>query len=168
MNDPLAPTEQEYLGIPLRKETLFDEMSSGDYIKLDQTIVNDPNGTYRQIEVIISDPITAAVIGDKKAQIVVPFDGTLVSATGAVSTVGSGVTQVSLTNAQNNDILAGWIEMAAGQYSSLENSNQPYIELSRRNFVRNDLININVDAIGAASTGLIITLYFIVGKFYFE
>jgi hypothetical protein len=165
--DLIAPEEQVYLGTPIREErSLIDEILKQDVFN--QTSSTDPNGKYRQIEQLIYDYNTALVVGDKRGQITSPFDATLVAVHGRVDTPSTANSvRVSLTDRNGDDILAGWIEIDANEYGSDTGAYQPAINTNLKNFIRYDLININVDAIGTGTKGLIVTLYFIVDKFYF-
>ena len=166
--DLIAPVEEVYLGTPVRVErSLIDEVIKQDIFN--QITSTDPNGKYRQIEQMVYDYDTALEVGDKKGQLTVPFDATLVAVHGRVDTASTANNvQVSLTDRNSNNVLAGWIEIDANEYGSDTGANKPVIDPNRKNFVRHDLININVDAIGTGSKGLIVTLYFIVDKFYFS
>jgi|24BtaG_2_1085350.scaffolds.fasta_scaffold08088_2 hypothetical protein len=159
---------REYLGLPIREERLpVDEILSGDIYKIDQSSVTDPDGTYRQIEAIVFDPETALTTGDKKIQAVAPFNATLVAAHARVVTAStSGVVQVTLTDRYDDDILDGVIEIDQDEYSSHNATNQPSVDNISKNFARHDVININVDAVGTGSEGLVVTLYFVVSQFF--
>lgn len=168
--DFLAPDSRPYLGIPFRNESLVDEILSSDIFSLDQNAISDPNGTYRQIEVVCVDYDTALATGDSKGQCVLPFDAVLVAAHAKVDTAStSGTIQISLTNANGNDILAGWIEIDANEKASHLATYGFAINASYASMSRYDLININLDSAGTGAKGfLIVTFYFVVSKFYFS
>jgi hypothetical protein len=99
--------------------------------------------------------------------VTVPFDGRLVSTHAFVTTASSsGEVQVSLQNKNDEDIIAGWIEIPANYNGSESSTTEPLIDPRYRDFNRYDIIKINVDSIGAGSEGLVVQLYFIVNKFY--
>lgn len=166
VRDFLQPPQQEYLGIPLRVErSLVDEILRQDIYNQETTI--DPNGTYRQIEVIVFDPATVLTAGDNKVTITVPFDGSLVSLHAFVSTASSsGVVDVSLTNKGGQDF--GYLVIGANQNGTEESNGQVAIDPQRRNFFRYDQIKVNIDGAGSGAYGLVVQLYFIVSKFYYE
>ena len=162
----MLPPVQEYLGIPFRVErSLVDEILRQDIYNQETTI--DPNGTYRQIEVIAVDPSTALTVGDNKVTVTVPFDGTLVDIHAFVTTAStSGVVDVTLADKNNHDL--GYLVIGANQNGTEESSGQAVIDPQYKEFLRYDRIKVNVDGIGTGSYGLVIQLYFVVDKFYFE
>jgi hypothetical protein len=162
----LEPVDQDYLGIPFREErSLVDQILKQEIYNQETT--EDPNGTYRQIEVIVVEPSTGLEVGDNKVTVTVPFDGRLVSTHAFVTTASSsGEVQVSLQNKNDEDIIAGWIEIPANYNGSESSTTEPLIDPRYRDFNRYDIIKINVDSIGAGSEGLVVQLYFIVNKFY--
>ena len=168
INDFLEPVQQEYLGIPIRTErSLVDEILRQDIYN--QDTVTDPNATYRQIEVIVYEPSTDLETGDNKVTITIPFDGRLVAAQAFVTTAStSGVVEVSLEDKNANDILAGWLTVDANEFGSENAVNQPVVDSRYNSFVRYDQIKVNLDSIGTGTQGLVIQLYFIVDKFYYE
>lgn len=164
--NPLFPIEQEYLGIPIRDErSTIDEILNQDIYNQETT--TDPNGTYRQIEVIVVDPATDIETGDNKAVITIPFDATLVSVHAFVDTAStSGVVEVSMVNQNNNDV--AWLQIDANETGSELANNQPVIFSGYKYFNRYDRIEINIDAKGTGAKGLVVQLYFIVTKFYYS
>ena len=166
--DFLQPIQQEYLGIPFRTErSLVDEILRQDIYN--QETILDENGTYRQIEVIVVAPATALETGDEKATITVPFDAVLVDAHAFVSTPStSGAVEVSLSDKNGNDILAGWISIDANENGSETAANQPIPDPRYNIFTRYDQISLNVDSIGSGSAGLVVQMYFVVSNFYYS
>jgi len=165
--DFTAKSEVEYLGSPIRKRLLVDELRAEDLFN--DSSVPDPNGTYRQIESIVFYPTQAVTTGDAKIRITIPFDGALVAVQGDVDTAStSGSVQVSLTNKNGNDFLAGWIEIDANKKSSHNSSYLPVISSTYKAVSRYDTVNVNVDAAGTGTLGLVVSLYFVVTKFYYS
>jgi hypothetical protein len=166
--DFLEPVNQDYLGIPIREERpIIDQILKQEIYN--QETVEDPNGTYRQIEAIVVEPSTALTTGDNKVTVTVPFDGELVATHAFVSTVSSsGVVEVSLQNKNNQEIIVGWIKIPANYNGSESSTTTPLIDPRYSSFKRYDQIKINIDSIGTGSKGLVVQLYFIVNKFYIE
>lgn len=163
--DFTAKSDVEYLGFPIRQRLLVDELRAQDLFQ--DSTVTDPNGTYRQIESIVFYPTQTVTIGNAKIRITIPFDGTLVAVQGDVDTVStSGSVQVSLSDKNGNDFLAGWIEIDVGKKSSHNSSFQPVISSTYKAVSRYDTVNVNVDAAGTDTAGLVVSLYFVVTKFY--
>jgi hypothetical protein len=162
----LKTDEEEYLGIPIRVErSLVDDILKQDIYN--QETVTDPNGTYRQIETIVVDPSTSLETGDDKVTITIPFDGKLVGLHAFVSTAStSGIVDISLEDENGNDI--GWLVIAANENGTEESNGQSAIDLNRNEYGRYNRIKVNIDAVGTGSKGLVIQLYFIVSKFYFN
>jgi len=165
-NDFLQPVEQEYLGIPFRTErSLIDEILKQDIYN--QETITDPNGTYRQIEVIVVDPSTDLATGDDIVTITVPFDGILVGVHAFVTTAStSGVVDITLADKNANDL--AYLVIAANKNGTEEIGSQTAIDSQYTDFLRYDRIKVNVDSVGTGSKGLVIQMYFIVDKFYYN
>jgi len=166
VRDFLQPVQQEYLGIPFRVErSLVDDILKQDIYN--QEITFDPNGTYRQIELIVVEPSTALTTGDNKATITVPFDGKLVAVHAFVTTAStSGAVDVTLADKNRNDL--AYLVIAANKNGTEETGGQTAIDTGYITFLRYDQIKVNIDGIGTGSAGLVIQLYFIVDKFYYS
>jgi hypothetical protein len=167
--DFLNPNEPVYLGIPFREETLpIDEIRQSDiYNTTNINQSNNTSGFYRQIELMVFDPATAITTGDNKIQAVIPFDAILVGAYAQVDTPStSGTVDVTLMDGWSEDILSGKIQIEVGEYSSHTASLQPDILTSKKLFARHDIIAVNIDSIGTGTKGLIITLYFVVIRYF--
>lgn len=164
--DFLEPVQREYLGIPIRTErSLVDDILKQDIYN--QETIEDPNGTYRQIETIVVEPATDLATGDDQVTVTVPFDATLVAIHAFVTTAStSGIVDVTLADKNGNDV--GYLVIGANQNGTEESSGQVAVDPQYAYFNRYDRIKVNIDAVGTGSQGLVVQMYFIVDKFYYE
>ena len=163
--DFLEPVSQEYLGIPIRNQRqIVDQLMQQDIYNQETTV--DPNGTYRQIEIVAIDPSTTITTGTNIVTATIPFDGKLVDIHAFVSTPSSsGVVDVTLSDGNSN--IVGYLVVGANQNGTEESSGQKAIDPSYADFLRYDQIRVNVTGAGASAEGLVVQLYFIVNKFYY-
>jgi hypothetical protein len=163
MNNSPVEKSEFYLGTPVRTQQMIDEFKSADIINIDNSSITDSTGTYRQIQIAVTDPVTAPTAGANKAEVRIPFDAVLVGAYSNLTTAPTaGANQVTLKNSSGQDILIGYLQMSTGQTTS----NAGTIDANKSVFLRNEPIRITVNSVGTTAKGLIVTLYFVVANFY--
>lgn len=164
MNNFEKALEEFYLGTPKREPSgLVDEMKASDVFNIDNTSSTDSSGQYRQLEIAVTDPVTAPTTGANKAELRVPFDGILVGARSSLTTgPTASFSQVSLKNSSGQDILIGYLQINPGNTVSPAGT----IDTTKNTFSNHDPIRVTVNTVGTSSKGLVVTLYFTVSALY--
>jgi hypothetical protein len=110
---------------------------------------------------LLPDSATTVAVGDGKFIFAIPLDldgCTLVRAAGYVTTLGGCTVQIRNVT-QGVDMLTDPIVIDAGEYTSLDSTDQPVVDEANALVDASDRISIDVDDAGGAK-GLGVTLYF--------